>query len=467
MASWLEQIWFEFDVSLVSDLHVGTGECEKIGELRSGDERLRNEQNTQDVLLVARDHDAEPCLPATGLKGALRATLTQRHGPEFADTLLGSAKRTERPPGGGGEDVFVETGGMAKAVLYRSGVVTGEPLNSAEGLPFWCRDQRTYVNTQIALDRRHGTAEDKHLFKVELVPAETRFRVEGCYLGSEADARRDLALLLAPLMSTSPGLAIGGGQRQGRGRLRLADGDQVALTRKAYDARTHSVIERALPALALPAGPEDEPAHCWDLALHCPGPYLTGDPGGAAGENNRLAALSKDDGGSPVLQGTSFMGALRGRTAWRAEIDEIKDGDDPFLKPGRWKTPRDLTRCQRLFGVTGWRGLLELVSLQPARGAEPRRISLPGIALDRFSGAVLDGALFMTDAFTGVRFEVRLRLRERDGLDEPLFAADLALIRAVLDDLESGELLLGHGTNRGFGWFDVEVSGADTQGEAR
>lgn len=466
MASWLEQIWFEFDVSLVSDLHVGTGERGKIGELRSGDERLRNEQETQDVLLVARDHEAKPYLPASGLKGALRANLAQRHGPEFADTLLGSAKRTERSPGSGGEDVFVETGGMAKAVLYR-GVVTGEPPSSAEGLPFWCRERRTYVNTQVALNRTRGTAEDKHLFKVELVPAETRFRVEGCYLGAEADARRDLARLLAPLAATGPGLAIGGGQRQGRGRLRLADGGQVALERKAYDAKAHGVIENKLEALALPAGPDNEPAHCWDLALHCPGPYLTADPGGAAGENNRLAALSKDGGGSPILQGTSFMGALRGRTAWLAEIDEIKDGDDPFLKPDRWKTPRDLTRCQRLFGVTGWRGLLELVSLQPAQGAEPRKISLPGIALDRFSGAVLDGALFMTDAFTGCRFEIRLQLRERDGLDKELFDKDLALIRAVLDDLQSGELLLGHGTNRGFGWFDVSVSRANTQGEAR
>lgn len=464
MASWLEQMWFKFDVSLVSDLHVGTGERGKIDELRSGDERSRDEQETQDVLLVARDHDAKPYLPASGLKGALRANLAQRHGPEFADTLLGSAKRTERSPGG--EDVFVETGGMAKVVLYRGGV-TGKPPNSAEGLPFWCRERRTYVNTQVALNRTRGTAEDKHLFKVELVPAETRFRVEGCYLGAESDARRDLARLLAPLATTGPGLAIGGGQRQGRGRLRLADGDQVLLKRKAYDAKKHVVIKHKLAALALPAGPDNEPAHCWDLALHCPGPYLTADPGGAVGENNRLAALSKDDGGSPILQGTSFMGALRGRTAWLAEIDEIADGDDPFLKPGLWKTPRDLTRCQRLFGVTGWRGLLELVSLQPAQGAEPCRISLPGIALDRFSGAVLDGALFMTDAFTGGRFEVRLQLRERDGLDEALFAADLALIQAVLGDLESGELLLGHGTNRGFGWFDVSVSSANTQGEAR
>lgn len=467
MASWLEQIWFKFDVSLVSDLHVGTGERGKIDELRSGDERLRDKQETQDVLLVARDHDAAPYLPASGLKGALRANLAQRHGPEFADTLFGSAKRTEQSSGGGGEDVFVETGGMAKAVLYR-GVVTGEPPDSAEGLPFWCRERHTYVNTQVALNRTRGTAEDKHLFKVELVPAETRFHVEGCYLGSEEDARRDLARLLAPLATTGPGLAIGGGQTQGRGRLRLADGDQIALKRKAYNAKTHSAIDDdELAALALPAGPDNESAHCWDLALHCPGPYLTADPGGAVRENNRLAALSKDGGGSPILQGTSFMGALRGRTAWLAEIDEIADGDDPFLKPDRWKTPRALTRCQRLFGVTGWRGLLELVSLQPARGAEPRKISLPGIALDRFSGAVLDGALFMTDAFTGGRFEVRLQLHERDGLDEALFAADLALIRAVLDDLESGELLLGHGTNRGFGWFDVEVSGANTQGEAR
>lgn len=465
MASWLEQIWFKFDVSLVSDLHVGTGEREKISELRSDDERLRDEQETQDVLLVARDHDAAPYLPASGLKGALRANLAQRHGPEFADTLFGSAKRTEQSSGGGGEDVFVETGGMAKAVLYR-GVVTGEPPNSAEGLPFWCRERRTYVNTQVALNRTRGTAEDKHLFKVELVPAETRFRVEGCYLGSGADARRDLARLLAPLAATGPGLAIGGGQRQGRGRLRLADGDRVALTRKAYDAKGHGVIKHELEELAIPAGPDNEPAHSWDLALHCPGPYLTGDPGGAVQENNRLAALSKDGGGSPILQGTSFMGALRGRTAWLAEIDEIADGDDPFLKPDRWKTPRDLTRCQRLFGVTGWRGLLELVSLQPAQGAEPRKISLPGIALDRFSGAVLDSALFMTDAFTGVGFDVRLRLHERDGLDKELFDKDLALIQAALGDLESNELLVGHGTNRGFGWFDVSVSSANTQGEA-
>lgn len=90
------------------------------------------------------------------------------------------------------------------------------------------------------------------------------------------------------------------------------------------------------------------------------------------------------------------------------------------------------TPVQRLFGESGYRGLLSINRLE-VKTAEPWNVT--SVKLDRFSGVPVDNALFTTATFLGVQVIVTLRLDEKRGIE------------------------LGHGANKGVGWFRVEEVG--------
>ena len=108
-----------------------------------------------------------------------------------------------------------------------------------------------------------------------------------------------------------------------------------------------------------------------------------------------------------------------------------------------------LTRTERLFGVAGWRGLVRLGNVALSGGERMSRQGT-GIALDRFSGAVLDGKLFFSDAWTGLTLTFTLGLDP----DRPRGEEDEVLLDVLVAEIQEEGLQLGHGTNRGFGWFD-------------
>jgi hypothetical protein len=84
-------------------------------------------------------------------------------------------------------------------------------------------------------------------------------------------------------------------------------------------------------------------------------------------------------------------------------------------------------------------------------------VEITSEALDQFSMAPLDGALFTTRAFVGCEFSVHLGLDRR----RTVTAADETFFRELVDDATDNGLMLGHGTNKGFGWFAVSGERAD------
>jgi hypothetical protein len=234
----------------------------------------------------------------------------------------------------------------------------------------------------------------------------------------------------------------------------------VTLTATRFDASKGAiVVDATLPPLTIPA-----PARAPEtirLALSCQGPFASVDPDashthrGGRTNTNKIFALrrSKD---VPVIHPTSIAGSLRARAAWLCAAQGLGH-DNRFLEP-RWKSPGELSPVQRLFGVAGWRGLVRIARLSPISAMLARELT--SIALDRFSGAVLDGALFVHEVFAGVTFDLDLVLDERrfsDGKSYPV-DVDRKLLEDLIVDIAHDGLLLGHGTNRGFGWFEVTVS---------
>lgn len=114
--------------------------------------------------------------------------------------------------------------------------------------------------------------------------------------------------------------------------------------------------------------------------------------------------------------------------------------------------PEDLTPTERLFGVTGWRGLLAVESIRVIRPGGKQTFT--SVKLDRFSSAPIDGALFSVEAFVDPVFEVTLRLAPRE--KAPITLEAQSLFDRLLNDIKDMGLMLGHGGSRGFGWFSVD-----------
>src|SRR5205823_4997521 len=156
--------------------------------------------------------------------------------------------------------------------------------------------------------------------------------------------------------------------------------------------------------------------------------------------------------GLPLVLGSSISGALRSRATWLAALDAHRRGDPmPASNDRVVLHPRDiasLTSVERLFGVAGFRGLLQIDSIL-VHEAEPWCVT--SVKLDRFSGAPIDNALFTTETFVGARLTVQLRLVSRGGTAPE--DKDKKWFDALLADVGRNGLQLGHGRNKGFGWF--------------
>lgn len=461
----LVRLDFSFELGVLSDLHIGDGTT---GEI----ERMRDRNDAPDALLVAdyarvvRDHRGRPVIPATALKGALRKAYLHRFGDEAAKAAFGEAHRTEWFFEKG-EEAARDLGGPAMLTFF-AGLLDDRGSDFDEGLPRAPSPPDaggipTFVATHVSLSRRTGTADDQKLYNREFVSRGAVFRVEGTVAPGQDDPREFLRDVLGPL-ARGDGLSIGHGVSDGAGRVQILG--TVKLTEVRLDGATGDVASTNAGSLEVSAAEEETAADIWSLALTCRGPYLSLDAAReGSNRGNVLRALRRNDD-EPVLWPESLMGALRTEAAWISalECDGRDAEDDPFRKPASWMTPADLSPVERLFGVSGWRGLVRVGRLDcPAAARYPEvagEDGWPGVEIDPISGGVRDQTLFFHDCFTGVRFDVVLALERRSariaGAVQTYPAAlDLQIWQRLKEELIRDGVQLGHGTSRGFGWFDA------------
>jgi CRISPR/Cas system CSM-associated protein Csm3 (group 7 of RAMP superfamily) len=445
----LEHVRFSFDVELASDTHIGDGEEVKLDVLRPNAALPKGSDDRDEipsVATIARDHAGKPFLPSTALKGALRKRLETTLSKTEVEGLFGAIKNDDE-------------GAMGRFAFY-PGKWNNARGRDAQDLPHWSTEQGSWIATHVAISRETGTADHMKLYNQEMLAAGSGFSVSGVWFGTLDEAKSALAVLLAALASRE-GLQIGAGHKLGLGALRFTSKkDQVLLLTTRFDADAGTVVTDR-NGQRLTVQPAAEPKGRIDLKLHCEGPFISVDTTRKKGANdgNQIKAL-KRNAQTPVVHVQTLAGALRARAAWLSACEGM-GGDDRFKNPSEWSHPAELTPVERLFGVSGWRGLVRFSQTESAGAKELR--NLTSIALDRFSGALLDSALFEYEVFTGVELDVSLRLEERRGPDGRSFPDenDKRLLKLLLKDLAGDKLTLGHATNRGFGWFDVRVSGAE------
>lgn len=460
----LDQITITGQLKALSPLHVGTGETEALRNLREKESLPGALQKTNDedrlqsqVALVVRDANCFPCLPATSLKGCLLSACRQA---EMEDDLL-------KELFGEISDDRREMGRMGK-LRFRLARIIETSIPKGLPLPYYQRHHASYILTQVAIDRDKGTAEDKKLFNREMVPEGTRYNLRLDFAGTQAEFEAKVLPVLN-LWTRPGGISLGKGQGLGLGCLQLRQ-EGLTARRAFFDPACFIKREEDLP-VRLAAEEAATRVFTYSLKLSCEGPYLVNDPyqAGMPGDPNdpTMKGLLNKHGGAS-LPPSSLLGVLRARMAWEQALLAENKGksadqiDNRHRKP-EWKTPEELTITERLFGVTGWRKLVRVEAIENNKPGKPVRVSR--VALDRVSCGPLDGALLCILACADVEYLVALSLEARRfktkevdlvfgaaGSEEE--RAFKAVIRGLCQNDEV--LMLGHGTNQGFGWFRVQ-----------
>lgn len=387
--------------------------------------------------------DGRAQLPGTSLAGALREMVRGQRGGDVADDWFGR----------------VVPGTDEEARASRVWVLGGRRLDDA--------DNRVLSSTRI--DRARGAAADNTLRTEEVLPAGSRFEVFLRWDDATGGEVGDLAGLVAgwrPL--------IGRGVSRGRGRcvvesvrhgtLRLDDPGDLLLWLTLHGPGLAREVLRSRGVTLEPAALSDDGVPPADLLFRVPvtitGPWRigTGDKP-ERGSREKLPLLRAWAGGPPVVPGTAVKGLLRSR----AEFILRSVGMAP--PPCEAGACGSCWTCE-VFGHGGGAdedspavGRRAAVRFADAVVGSPVPAERTHIAIDRFTGGVLDGALYTTEVLEGGTFAIEATLLpgEAGGRRREEIAA---VLRLVLEDLNDGIIGMGGGTARGYGSVRAEFNAA-------
>lgn len=461
----LDRIQLLCKIRLDADLTVASGQ---IKSSRSKEEDLA-------TLELLHDANGRPVIPATSLKGALRAAFSGT--PNEASALFGAISAGE-------------SGNAGRLALFAA---------ATAATPGEDPRKREIYSSHTTIDRSSGAAARNRLFRVESVKAGTVFEMDMHLAmnvgGDPAKLEREIALLGRALAPWREGLRLGKGGRRGEGLTHLLPLEEGAALLHVFDPNTGypdlyegtTDVSAALNAAMEEARadlPRQDAAHVARVSLSAARPFLIVDGEGTqrGDEKTQVRALRESEDGPAVLPATSVLGALRSRTAWLCEIARMRGADPGWIPKDRGSDcPADdrdlasalggdrravlntadldrLSSVELLFGVAGWRGLVQISGFK--RVSPGHEMKLANVAIDRFSGGALRGALFHTDATTGCawRFDLTLDEGRREARD-----LDRKLLAHLLDDLAKNGLSLGHAAARGLGRFDVTAEPAAEQ----
>ncbi len=405
------------------------------------------EGDTAVDMAVLRDpKDGVPLLPGTSLAGALRGHLADVLGgyrsveDEKVAVLFGAARSHDE-------------GSQSPLVVFDS-------LGSLpEGTVSEIRDG-------VAIDSATGTAEVHKKFDFEVLPAGTCFPVRVELVVGNAkkvvedpkkvveDLKKE-ARLVGLLVAALDGLTKGDialGMRRSRGLGAVKAGRWKALR---YDltkpqgwlawltsdhqqpigdhVQGHSsaaeAIRTAYPSLRIEAFDDKRRRLLVDLDMEPAGELLVRSPATEPGAPDVIHLCSA---GKPVLPGTGLAGALRAQVLRIARLVRESHGDGdcwvdrlfgPRLKGGNKDSEGEQAAASKLRLTESF-----------LEDSDVRRQTR--IAIDRFTGGVVSGALFEEQVQVGGRLKIRLELRDPT---DP----EIGLLLLLLKDLLSGNIPVG------------------------
>jgi CRISPR/Cas system CSM-associated protein Csm3 (group 7 of RAMP superfamily) len=404
-------------------------------------------QGTGDQPQAVLDLDPEGRvqLPGTSLAGALREMVRGARGAQAAEAWFGP---------------LLDEGASARA--SQIWVMGSTRLD----------DATADVLASTRISRERGAAASNTFRTEEVLPAGARFEVFLRWDDADTVQVADLAGLIAAWRPL-----IGRGVTRGRGRcavedvkhgtLRLRDpGDLLRwLTLSGPDLVRDVAVERVS---ADSAGPD--PDLLFRVPVSIEGPWRIGT-GDKPPKGSREPVPLRRLGGQPVVPGSAVKGLLRSR----AEFVLRSVGVTPAPCADK---PCDAEKCWtcRVFGYGGGQdsddsavGARAAVRVADAVVAGPVPAQRTHVAIDRFTGGALDGALYTMEVLEAGSFPLAVE-RLPGAVDDDLARQVRAVLRLVLEDLNDGIIGMGGGTARGYGSVRVDfaaASGLPALAEAR
>lgn len=390
--------------------------------------------------------DGRVQLPGTSLAGALRDLVHGARGAEMAQAWFGP---------------LLKEGADARA--SRIWVLGSRRLDDTAG--------DVLASTRIS--RVRGAAEQNTLRKEEVLPAGARFEVFVRWDDADRAEVEDLGTLIAAWRPL-----IGRGVSRGRGRCRVEEvrHGTLRLDEPADLLRWLTLsgpdLVRAVTQETVAAGHDAADA---DLLFRVPvsiaGPWHIGT-GEKPPKGSREAIPLRRLGGKPVVPGSAVKGLLRSRAEYILRSVGVTPEPciDASCGPGLacWT-------C-RVFGRGGGRdeddtavGARAAVRVADADVAGWVVAERTHIAIDRFTGGVLDGALYSVEVLEAGTFPLAVE-RLPGTVDDELAQQVAAVLRLVLEDLNDGIIGMGGGTARGYGSVQADfgaASGLPSLAEAR
>lgn len=426
-------------LKVLSPLHIGSG---RIRDDILPDQEENGKLRPVPVNAIIRGTEDKPYLPGTTLKGALRAA-----SEAVAIELFGDIKR--------------EGGGQMGALLVRGALI--KTHGQAEGLPY-ATDDGVFVLSRTAIDAGRGIAAHNKLFNMEAVAPGATFDVQlRLETRGDIEGLENALIDILSRFSVAHGRSIGADAASGFGRVRVTGDVTRTLWEETKSGALNSLAADVVTLRTVTASNTQE------LGLECDGPFLTRDSGWtdeARAEAEKkgvkhpphLRGLRHGTGDSvvPFVTGQTVSGAMRARLEWLLACDALRKKEQmpkPIEGISGPKEIDTLSPSERLFGVTGWKGVLNVAVTETKRAQSCQTTS---VRIDRFSGGTIDNALFTIDADLGVSLTVQVSLDGRAN-DE-----DQKLLCCLRKDLTANGLKLGHGSVRGFGWFKVRENANGT-----
>ena len=409
--------------------------------------------------LVAKDVNGLPYLPGTSLAGVIRSAC--------------GIKRQEDTPFGYQD----KNGGQGSRVIFSDGVMIGNDGRPVDGLRVMSQNDDFYAHFKMLPVRQHvrinslGSTDKGGKFDQQVTYQGTRFcfEMELLSTGSEEEALFYEKMLNVLRRST---FRVGGGTHNGFGLMKV-----IALQRRDYDLTNPDDLESYVSrSAALDTPLEDAKKLTTDtitdstwkrytLKLQPKDFFLFGS--GMGDDEADMTPVSEAyivwTNGKPTFQergilipATSVKGALAHRTAYHWNKLKKRFVDNDGEKP---MTGDACPAVEAIFGKAGQDSdkdikcgniMLSDVIISAGQKTEGEKI-MNHVAIDRFTGGTMDGALFTEKVTNGLGREIQLTVDVRkDSIqDEDISKA----VELALQDIVDGLLPLGGGVNRGNGTF--------------
>lgn len=414
--------------------------------------------------LVAKDVNGLPYLPGTSLAGVIRSAC--------------GIKRQEDTPFGYQD----KNGGQGSRVIFSDGVMIGKDGRPVDGLRTKIQNDEFYAHFKMLPIRQHvrinslGSTDKGGKFDEQVTYQGTRFcfEMELLSTGSEEEALFYEKMLNVLRRST---FRVGGGTHNGFGLMKV-----VLLQRRDYDLTNPDDLESYVSRSAALDSPlegakklttdtiTDSTWKRYTLKLQPKDFFLFGS--GMGDDEADMTPVSEAyivwTDGKPTFQergilipATSVKGALAHRTAYHWNKLKKRFVDNDGEKP---LTGDACPAVEAIFGKAGQDSdkdikcgniMLSDVIISAGQKTEGEKI-MNHVAIDRFTGGTMDGALFTEKVINGLGREIQLTVDVRkDSIqDEDIRKA----FELALQDVAHGLLPLGGGVNRGNGTFVKTLS---------